>query len=285
VTSVTASTVSAGAQAVATRQRRSVSQLLPRQLGDLREGFRKMQALSDDRGYQFHAGIHGLPLPKYCKIAHGQGLFLAWHRAYLYVFEQALRKQVPTAVLAWWDWTRVPRIPRALDEKQQPDGQPNPLYSVRINTLARQQARNDPEEQLDHILAQYPDTFRQPGRPGARPLPTAAQVEDALARGDFGDFQDALEQIHNDVHVWVGGHMGDIPFAAYDPIFWAHHCMIDRLWYLWQLAHPGAHPPANLLGRALPPFAMTVRDTLDITQLGYDYAATTAAAAGPGHHA
>ena len=52
-------------------ERRDVSSLLPRQLADLREAFRKVQGLSDDRGYQFHAGVHGLPLPKYCKIAHG----------------------------------------------------------------------------------------------------------------------------------------------------------------------------------------------------------------------
>ena len=47
------------------------------------------------------------------------------------------------------------------------------------------------------------------------------------------------------MHIWVGGHMGQIPFAAYDPIFWAHHTMIDRLWRLWQLRHPGTLPPAR----------------------------------------
>ena len=77
--------------------------------------------------------------------------------------------------------------------------------------------------------------------------------------------------------------MGSIPTAAYDPLFWAHHCMIDRLWYLWQLRHPGASVPWPLLGKALAPFPITVRDTLDISQLGYDYAAATAAAPGPGH--
>jgi hypothetical protein len=40
--------------------------------------------------------------------------------------------------------------------------------------------------------------------------------------------------------------------------------------------------PASLLDRALAPFPMTVRDTLQISQLGYDYAASTAATQGPG---
>ncbi len=77
--------------------------------------------------------------------------------------------------------------------------------------------------------------------------------------------------------------MGIIEVAAYDPIFWAHHCMIDRLWYLWQLEHPGAQLPTAFLEQALPPFPMTVRQTLSITDLGYDYAAATAAVNGPGN--
>jgi tyrosinase len=74
--------------------------------------------------------------------------------------------------------------------------------------------------------------------------------------------------------------MGDPSVAAYDPIFWAHHGMIDRLWYLWQLKHPGFRFSEAYLEIALPPFSMTVRQTLDITRLGYDYAAATAAAPG-----
>ncbi|MBV9870351.1 MAG: tyrosinase family protein, partial [Frankiaceae bacterium] len=47
-----------------------------------------MQAINDERGYQYWAGIHGLPLPNSCQ--HGTILFLPWHRAYLYLFEQYL---------------------------------------------------------------------------------------------------------------------------------------------------------------------------------------------------
>lgn len=51
--------------------------------------------------------------------------------------------------------------------------------------------------------------------------------------------------------------MGD---AAYDPLFWAHHAMVDRLWRLWQLQHTGvAFIDRDLLDVALCPFPMTVR--------------------------
>jgi len=91
----------------------------------------------------------------------------------------------------------------------------------------------------------------------------------------FLDFSIRLENIHDDVHGWVGGSMSRVPIAAFDPVFWAHHAMIDRLWRLWQLRHPGAQPPFSLLDDALPPFRAVVQQTLDVPALGYDYASST----------
>jgi tyrosinase len=79
------------------------------------------------------------------------------------------------------------------------------------------------------------------------------------------------------VHGWVGGDMGSIATAAFDPVFWAHHAMIDRIWYLWQLKHGVNNIPADYLGRALFP-GYTVKDVLDISALGYDYAGAAVAA-------
>jgi len=113
-------------------------------------------------------------------------------------------------------------------------------------------------------------TSRDPADPAS--LPAAAQISELISRGDFLDFQQQLEAYHDDVHVWVGGTMAEIPFAAYDPVFFAHHAMIDRLWRLWQLRHPTAVVPADLLGEALPPFNITVAQTINVNALGYDYA-------------
>src|SRR5256885_15540262 len=44
---------------------------------------------------------------------------------------------------------------------------------------------------------------------------------------------------HNLVHIMVGGlqepygFMSDPDYAALDPIFWVHHCNVDRLWAAW----------------------------------------------------
>jgi tyrosinase len=66
--------------------------------------------------------------------------------------------------------------------------------------------------------------------------------------------------------------MGTIVFAGFDPIFWAHHCMIDRIWYLWQLRHGVQNVPPDYMAKPLAPFPLTVGDVLDIHRLGYEYA-------------
>ncbi len=249
----------------ALRHRRSARRLTAGQLSDLRKAIAAAQEIRDDRGYQFWAGIHGLPLPSYCK--HESELFLPWHRAYLYFFEKALQERVRGVTLPWWDWTanHAEGIPNAY-ARQRVDGRRNPLFDSPIQPSGRANPRQT-------------RTVREPEPPGS--LPSPPEVDAVLANPDYLTFQGQLENLHGGVHVWVGGTMGSVASAAYDPIFWAHHCMIDRLWYLWQLRHPGAGIPARLLDQALAPFPMTVRDTIDATQLGYDYAASTAAAGGP----
>jgi len=248
------------------RHRRNVRLLSSGQMVDLRNAITQAQGLNDDRGYQYWAGIHGLPLPISC--THHNHLFLPWHRAYLYFFEKTLQDRVPGVTLPWWSWVGKTSLP-AVYASEESAGEANPLYDSPIQPVGRRKPRET-------------RTWRQPAQDGQ--LPSSNVVDAVLANTDFFTFQTQLESIHDGIHMWVGGTMGDISVAAYDPIFWAHHCMIDRLWYIWQLKHPGAHPPANLLDRALPPFPMTVRQTLQITQLGYDYAAATAAASGPSHH-
>lgn len=247
------------------RHRRSARRLSKEQLADLREAVTQAQRIGDDRGYQYWAGIHGLPLPVHCQ--HGSPIFLPWHRAYLYFFEKALQDRVPGVTLPWWDWSHNhdEGMPAAYARARTAEGRKNPLASSPIQPGGRRQAN---EKQ----------TWRQPGDPSW--LPTPDEVRQARRNRDYFTFQNQVESLHNGVHGWVGGTMGSVATSAYDPIFWAHHCMIDRLWYLWQLDHPGARLPGRYLDLALPPFPMTVRDTLDITALGYDYAAVTAAVPG-----
>jgi tyrosinase len=235
----------------------------------LQDAYAKMQAISatDNRGWVYWAQFHGFD--RYECWHHARvgndgfpyDLFLPWHRAYLTFFDNAARDQNADAILPWWDWT---------SETSHADGLPA-AYSAGGSALQSgplPPISGDPGRQ----------TTRNPSDPAD--LPTAQEVEDVLALTDFRDFSNQLQDIHDRIHGWVGGDMGSIATSAFDPVFWAHHAMIDRLWYLWQLRHGVNNIPADYLDKALFP-GYTVQQVLDVRALGYDYA-TAAVGAGTG---
>jgi tyrosinase len=237
------------------------------QVGAVRESYRQMMAIRDNRGFQYLAGLHGVP-SWYCwhhqqnaRSAQQLQLFLPWHRAYLYSFEMAMRDRVADVTLPWWDWTlRPPRqngIPKVFSDRRV-NGRPNPLLRSHVDLPNA----NPP------IVR---DTSRDPHAPSE--LPTQADVDNCLKRTDWNDFTDALEDLHDQVHGWVSGDMGVIGTAGFDPIFWSHHAMIDRIWWLWQVRHGNSNISSDLLDEVLSPFNFRVRDVLNVNDLGYDYAA------------
>lgn len=123
-------------------------------------------------------------------------------------------------------------------------------------------------------------TTRSP-RESSELAPLAQEVDDLLELGQFVDFSSQIQDIHDRLHPWTGGDTGDmssVATSAYDPIFWAHHCMIDRIWYLWQLKWGLTAIPPEYLDLPLAPFAYTVKEVLDPRALGYEYASSTASA-------
>jgi tyrosinase len=247
--------------------RQPVSNLSAAELDTFRQTIAKSKALSDNRGFIHFAGMHGWPA-NLCQ--HGSPLFLPWHRAYLYMFEMSLRDITPDVSLPWWDWTsglsHQNGIPAAYT-----DPAPNPLLGSQtgLDTDTLSQIQQQIPDALDFTV-NPPQTVRAPGSPDQ--LPSADTIESVLQEGTFDGFTNRLEDQHNQVHGWTGGSMGIVPLAAYDPVFWAHHCMIDRLWYLWQLRNPNGGVGSVPLNQALEGFPLTVAQTLDINKLGYEYA-------------
>lgn len=64
------------------------------------------------------------------------------------------------------------------------------------------------------------------------------QTLDLFTDTVYNQFSSDLEGIHNTIHGNVGGNMGFIHQAAFDPIFWLHHCNVDRLMAMFQAARP-----------------------------------------------
>ena len=42
-----------------------------------------------------------------------------------------------------------------------------------------------------------------------------------------------ITELHNKVHLYIGGTMLSVPMASNDPIFFLHHCNVDRLYEQW----------------------------------------------------
>lgn len=168
-----------------------------------------------------------------------------------------------------------------------------------------------------NVAQKYADCLNAPNYTVFSNTTSAAEWNDNLPTGAAPVVP--LESPHNSIHLAVGGcdvpnydrspiegangDMGENDTAGLDPIFFFHHCFVDRVFWLWQKRHgaidhldvisqypgtnsvdsqgptPGVAPNSWLtLDSPLDPFrkadgqAYTSRDCLNIeTQLGYSY--------------
>jgi len=245
--------------------RKNAALLSDDEVSGLRSAFAQIKQISadargDDRGFFEFAGMHGVPYWD-CPHHTPQRIFLPWHRAYLYRLEQSLADRVAGVTLPWWDWTTARGIPTAF-EQAEAGGEPNPLFASRTLVMPADIRDGAP------LIEQ---TFRTPGAPESLPAPQ--RLQRVMNETNYVTFNDACEGIHDTVHGWVGGTMGKLGYAAFDPLFWAHHTMIDRMWWLWQQqGRMNAVPVPGWESIVLEPFNLTVGDVLNANALGFDYA-------------
>ena len=256
--------------------RQNITHMSAAEVTRFRKALKEMIARNDNRGYQYFAGWHGVPLG-ICE--HHNPLFLPWHRGYLYDFEMALQEIDSEVTLPWWDWMSEPGIPAAYSDKTA-DGKANPLASAPIKPLGVPKKPGWPTK------TRRDPGGHPPGQPGAVPPPLGNYYGRLMKSSSYTEFRTSLAELHDNIHVWVGGNGGqmrDPSWAAFDPLFWAHHAMVDRLWRIWQHEPQGEDPDHATMETPLtfakgPP--LRVRDTLKVTQLGYEYAAQSSTVAG-----
>ena len=175
----------------------------------------KTLPVANPTSWTYQAAIHGTNLSPaqwpagapFSTCLHNQH-FLAWHRMYLYFFEKIIAKQsgMPGFALPYWNYGKVGQrdIPAAF-------------------------------RQTSGALAVLRDNSRSTSLNNGNPISAGtASAATALAQGSFLGFQSQLNgQPHGVVHTTVGGNMGGFNTAGLDPLFWLHHCNIDRLWEAW----------------------------------------------------
>jgi hypothetical protein len=192
--------------------------------------------------------------------------FLPWHRMYVLFFEQIIRNVSGNAAftLPYWDYTD--RAKRALPEQFRMRNDPvwGPLFRPERNNGVN---AGRPIDQVGGTPINL-DDMRSP-------------VYADTGTGDAGFCSNLDQGLHGAVHVDVGNEragMGDVPWAANDPIFWMHHCNIDRIWASWNKAG-GKNPGDSGFVDETFTFAdgsgsrvqSKVGDVLDTAQLNYVY--------------
>lgn len=241
--------------------RKSVWDLSSGELDRLQAAYKALRDLTvkdpnDPRGWMQQANVHCFNCsggfdPSNVEI-HGSWWFLPWHRCYLYVHERILGTLIgdPTFRLAYWDWDTYPKH-ATLPPPFVPPGQS--LYDVYRGVIATDviprnitgpaamsivmgnqttaafmgqlsdpsqgqyypgAMENSPHGPV-HIWTAYPGQPGQPNEPAGCYYPNA-EGEQPVDQSSNGCMD-----------------MGVLASAARDPVFYAHHSNIDRLWDVW----------------------------------------------------
>jgi Common central domain of tyrosinase len=194
--------------------------------------------------YDDYARIHVDAMRVPISWGHGGAAFTAWHRVLLAKFEAELRAIDDSVRIPFWDWTtdRTPTSPPWLTDFLGGDGGPTNPSGSNSGEVKSGRFRHSAGDWT--ITTGDPgtndDTFDRPylargfGRVTDAPqLPTAGDQNTALGQGLYSQFRQQLEiNLHNLVHRWVTGQM-IYRGSPHDPVFWLHHCNIDRLWAIW----------------------------------------------------
>jgi tyrosinase len=191
--------------------------------------------------------------------AHRRPAFFPWHRVMLLQFENDLVGVDPSVTIPYWDWTDAASNPFTPDFLGG-DGDPADSDKVKTGPFARDGTNawtlnvTDSAGDPDYLQRSFGTDAT------AMVLPTESDVDTALnidhydaspwANASSGLRSNVESNLHNLVHRWVGGTMGMMT-SPNDPVFWLHHCNIDRLWAVWQRLRPAAAPYLPASGAAL----------------------------------
>jgi len=154
----------------------------------------------------------------------GPNFFLPWHRLYVGFFEQIIRNvsDAPEFTLPYWNYTDSDPNNRSLPKQFRlaNDAVWGPLFRPNRRSAVNQGTPVD----------------EAPGSPMTLDAMKSSVYDDSGS--DAGFCQNVDNDPHGVLHGNVGNSrgMGQVPWAANDPIFWLHHCNIDRIWASWAKA-------------------------------------------------
>ena len=204
---------------------------------------------------------------------HRSPAFLPWHRRFIWDYERELQRVSgnPDLGLPYWNWPEGGENASMWDDNLL-GGNGDSVTQV-VNTGPFKSGQWTIVSSNNQAAGPLTRAF---GRESwARSLPTLDQIQQVLSITPYDaspwsanssrGFRNQLEgfngpNLHNRGHGWVGGSM--LPMTSpNDPVFFMHHCMVDKLWHEWQLRFPQqGYLPVN--GG---PFGQNLTDPMDST--------------------
>ncbi|MCA2146139.1 tyrosinase family protein, partial [Citrobacter portucalensis] len=235
---------------------------------------------------------HQVGFPELDLQVHNSWLFFPFHRYYLYFYEKILGKLIddPSFTLPFWNWDspdgmKMPSIyanPRSslYNKLRDAKHQPPKLIDLDYNLTDETTTKKD---QIDSNLKIMYRQMVSNGKTAKLFMGSAYRAGDESDPG-----AGALENIpHGPVHIWSGDRtqpniedMGNFYSAGRDPIFFAHHSNVDRMWTVWKtlggkrkdFTDPDWLEASFLFyDENAKPVRVKVRDCLDTKNLGYVY--------------
>lgn len=144
-------------------------------------------------------------------IIHWSPAFLPWHRDFLRQLELALQSFDSTISLPYWDWTRS-------DSRDLDTGAWKTIFGGRSNSGGKFDSWS----------------YHRSSNSGGWTLPDLNDIIIELRASSYFNYRSIEGGSHVPGHTWTGGTMasGESPL---DPLFYLHHCNLDRLWAIWQM--------------------------------------------------
>jgi len=168
--------------------------------------------------------------------------FLLWHRMYTWHLEKIVRELSGKAdfALPYWNYGSLVESDNIMDVHFRTAS--NPLYEA-----ARYSRLNNGEpidqETVTQIHTQLGVLAQIPTFSGSAGFSKSVEISPHnLMHGYIGSGPDG-ETMYNKIFQKVTyGLMAQVPSAGFDPIFWLHHSMIDRIWAQWDASPIGVRP-------------------------------------------
>lgn len=244
-------------------------------------GIMKGKADTDTKSFAAQHSIH----TNFCP--HGNWYFLPWHRAYLVAFEAICADVLedPTFALPYWDWTEDRILPPAVGQPTF-EGQPNYLFNGTrfmkdTTTLWQSLARFNVDAERIFGRANIKTIIDSRSFQGFGSLKPTGQDDTSKKWQRRSGRKSALErEPHDFCHGGVDGDMGDVNTSPRDPVFYLHHCNLDRLWARWNASGKqndsdplwhGFTFEQNFWDTSGNPIDVKVSSLFDTLSLGYRY--------------